>query len=239
MNNNGNPLIYAIIPARSGSKGLPDKNIKMLAGKPLIAYSVNFAKALRLTKVICSTDSEKYAEIAKHFGAEVPFLRSKEAASDTAMEEDILYDLYENFDRYGIAYPDLFVWLRPTFIFRDAVVVHQCIDKLLNDDSYSAARTVCETEGRLYRLDNGILVPQFDDKGKSMIRRQETGIFYKVFSTDVFRGKPRNCGVDFLGRKVYGVEIPKICGLDIDDDEDFNLIENLIKNSNDVQQYLY
>ena len=234
------PTIYAIIPARSGSKGLPNKNIKLLNGRPLLTYSINFAKALNVNRVFCSTDSSEYSEIAKKYGAEVPFLRSEAAAADNAMEEHILFDLYEKFDKYSIPYPDLFVWLRPTFIFRDISAVQKCIQKLLTDDKFSSARTICETEGRLYKLDeNNQLIPKFNDLGKSMIRRQDIGNFYKVYSTDVFRGKPKNSGSDFLGRKVFGVEISKICGLDIDDQEDFDLIEVLIKTKPGVQKYLF
>lgn len=235
------PLIYAIIPARSGSKGLPDKNIKILAGKPLIAYSISFAKALKVNRIICSTDSVEYAEIAKKYDAEVPFLRGAGASSDKAMEEDILKDLYSNFDKLSIPYPDLFVWLRPTFVFRDLDTVQNCIQTLLNTNKFTSARTVCETESRLYKIDkHNTLIPDFDDHGKSMIRRQEIGTFYKVFSTDVFRGNPKNYNPDFLGRNVYGMNIPKICGLDIDDLEDFELIETLIQNRiRSVKKYLY
>jgi CMP-N-acetylneuraminic acid synthetase len=233
------PLIYAIIPARSGSKGISNKNIKLLNSKPLIAYSISFAKALNVDKIICSTDSHKYAQIALKYGAEVPFLRSEKASSDQAMEEDILLDLYEKFDQHSIPYPDLFVWLRPTFVFRDLKTIQKCIQLLLSSKQYSSARTICETEGRLYKLENNeIIIPQFNDYGKSMIRRQDIGKFYKVFSTDIFRGKPKNCNPDFLGRNVFGIEIPKLCGFDIDDKADFNIIEMIIKTRPDARKYL-
>ena len=75
----------AIITARSGSKGLKDKNIKPLKGKPLLAYSIEAARKSGLfEEVYVSTDSEKYAEIAKEYGGDVPFLREKENANDTA-----------------------------------------------------------------------------------------------------------------------------------------------------------
>ena len=75
----------AIIPARSGSKGLPDKNIRLLNGKPLIAYTIEAAqKSNQFDTVMVSTDSEKYAELAREYGAEVPFLRSKQTSTDTA-----------------------------------------------------------------------------------------------------------------------------------------------------------
>lgn len=232
--------VYAIIPARSGSKGLPNKNIKLLNGVPLIAYSIKFAQQLGCDKVICSTDSEEYAAIAREAGAEVPFLRSAFAAADTAMEEDILNDLSVQFAENNIPFPDLIVWLRPTFVFRDLDAVKKCINALLESEEYSSARTVCESEARLYKLENSNLRPAFDDQGKSMMRRQDVGIHYKVFSTDVIRFDPTNITNDFLGRNVYGVAIDKFCGLDIDDGDDFKIIETIIKyNKEIINDYLF
>ncbi|WP_312415849.1 acylneuraminate cytidylyltransferase family protein [Shinella sp.] len=232
---------YAIVPARSGSKGLPDKNIRPLAGHPLLSWSIAFARALGVDRVICSTDSEQYAEIARSYGAEVPFLRSADASSDTAMEEDILRDFAVKFPKHGITQPELLVWLRPTFVFRDIDAVRRCIDVLESDSSFTAARTVCESEGRLYRLEqNGRLSPEFDDMGKSMIRRQALGQRYKVFSTDIIRFDSGNINDDFLGRNVYGISVDKFCGLDIDDIEDFQLIEALMNgNRSLVDKYLF
>ena len=73
--------VYAIIPARSGSVGYKDKNIKKIDNKPLLAYSIEFAKELKcVDRIFCSTDSQKYANIAIKYGAEVPFLRSVESS---------------------------------------------------------------------------------------------------------------------------------------------------------------
>ena len=83
--------IVAIIPARSGSKGVPDKNIKLLAGKPLIAYSIASAQLTdNIQRVIVSTDSERYAEIASEYGAETPFLRPAELSVDSSTDYDVL-----------------------------------------------------------------------------------------------------------------------------------------------------
>jgi CMP-N-acetylneuraminic acid synthetase len=233
------PSVYAIIPARSGSKGIPDKNIKLLAGKPLFAYSIEFANKLGVDKVICSTDSEEYATLAKSYGAEVPFLRSKQAASDTAMEQDILVDLYDKFSAHNIPMPKYLVWLRPTFVFRDKQKIWACIDQLEADDTLSSSRTVCKSESRLYSGQNGILHPRFDDGNKSMIRRQDVESLFKVYSTDIIRASVDNTGDDFLGRKVAYVEINETCGLDIDTEIDFAFIEYLIKHKSDlVSEYL-
>ena len=233
--------VYAIIPARSGSKGVPDKNIKSLAGKPLLSYSINFARKINADRVFCSTDSEQYAEIAKSYGAEVPFLRSEFASADDAMEHHVLQDLHKKFNKYNIPLPDILVWLRPTFVFRDENAVNQAIQILKDNSKYTAARTVVETEGRLYRIDDetAILKPNFEDDGKSMIRRQDVGKFYKVFSTDIIRFSKDNLDEDFLGRQVYPIVVDKICGMDIDDQRDFEIVEALIKNAkNLVNDYL-
>jgi len=223
------PNIIAIIPARSGSKGVPNKNIRKVAGKELIGYAIEFAKKLPVDRIICSTDSEEYAQIARTYGAEVPFLRSPEASGDTAMEQDILKDLYEKFDKHGIEYPDLFVWLRPTFLFRDAEAVQECINQLIRDPSKTASRLVVEAESRLYHDENGLLKPSFDDKGKSMVRRQDVGKKYRVYNTDVFRGKPKNCGANFLGDRVGYVIADKLCGVDIDDEEDLFIATHIVE----------
>ena len=233
-------IIYAIIPARCDSKGVKNKNIKEIEGKPLIAYSINAAKALNVDRIICSTDSQEYANIAKKWGAEVPFLRSKKAASDSAMEQDILQDLYDKFKKHGIQQPDYLIWLRPTFVFKDIKAIKTCIEALNSDTTLNSARTVCQTESRLYSMEDNILKPDFEDGGKSMIRRQDISSKYKVFSTDIIRANKFNTTDDFLGRSVYGIEINQICGFDIDNYLDFKIVKSLIENSKDlVSEYLH
>ena len=81
--------VYGLVPARSGSKGLPDKNIREIDGHPLMAYAIAYGKRLNLDRVLVSTDSEKYEKLAVKYGAECPYLRSYKASTDTAREEDI------------------------------------------------------------------------------------------------------------------------------------------------------
>lgn len=228
-------LVYAIVPARSGSKGLVDKNIKDINGKPLLSYSIEFAKSIKnIDKVFCSTDSQIYADIAQKYGAEVPFLRSAFAAEDTAMEQDILRDLRESFRFANIEEPDVIVWLRPTFLFRSKNDIEFAIEMLKNDSSISAVRTVIESENRLYQINNNLLIPSFNDHGKSMIRRQDMPCAYKVFSTDIFRFKDQFIDDDFLGRNVFAIKSHKICGLDIDDLVDFQVVKSLVENSREL-----
>ena len=136
----------AIIPARSGSKGLPDKNIKPLLGKPLMAYSIEAAIASGVfDEVMVSTDSEKYAEIAKSWGANVPFLRSKVTASDTASSWDMADEVLNNYrDKFGLTF-DTFCLLQPTSPLRTAENIRAAY-YLYSQKAKFAVVSVCETE---------------------------------------------------------------------------------------------
>ena len=110
----------AIIPARSGSKGLPDKNIKPLNGKPLLAYSIEAALASGMFDTVhVSTDSERYAGIARQYGADEPFLRSAETSSDTASSEDAIREVLRRYEEMGQRF-DAFMLLQPTSPLRTA-----------------------------------------------------------------------------------------------------------------------
>lgn len=98
----------AIIPARGGSKRIPKKNIKVFLGKPIIAYSIEAAiKSGIFDEVMVSTDSEEIAEIAKHYGASVPFMRSEWAASDHATTEDVLFEVLDRYAEMGKDFDNL------------------------------------------------------------------------------------------------------------------------------------
>ncbi len=118
----------AIIPARSGSKGLVDKNIKELCGKPLIGYTIEAALGSGVfDTVMVSTDSEKYAEIAKSLGADVPFLRSEKTSSDSASTWDVVSEVMEGYASRGIEF-DTFCLLQPTSPLRTAADIKGAYD---------------------------------------------------------------------------------------------------------------
>lgn len=104
----------AIIPARSGSKGLKDKNIKLLNGKPLLAYTIEAARESDLfDEIMVSTDSQNYADIAKQLGANVPFLRSEILSNDNASSWDVVKEVIERYKDFGIEF-DTVALLQPT-----------------------------------------------------------------------------------------------------------------------------
>lgn len=135
----------AIIPARSGSKGVKDKNIRMLNGKPLMAYSIEAAlNSKQFTCIHVSTDSEEYARIAMQYGAEVPFLRRKETASDTASSWDAVREVLNRYREFGQEF-DTVALLQPTSPLRTEEDICKGY-QILKDKNADSVISVCEAE---------------------------------------------------------------------------------------------
>jgi CMP-N-acetylneuraminic acid synthetase len=226
---------YALIPARSGSKGLPDKNILPIAGHPLLAYSAAFAARLPVERTILSTDSEAYAAIGRAYGAEAPALRGPAASSDTAMEEDILADLQASLPPLGIPMPDAWVWLKPTCPFRDPAAGAQALAVLRDRPEVDAVRIVSEADARLHVINaEGWLEPLLPiwDPTRSKMRRSEFPRAFQPFNLEVFRHQGwRDRGSLFMGRRIHPIVLPRITGLDVDDRDGFEIIKALIETS--------
>lgn len=136
------PTIVALVPARSGSKRVPDKNIRPLAGHPLIAYTIAAALESEIfAAVVVSTDSERYADVARYYGAEVPFSRPSEFAGDLSPDiEWVEYTLKRLRDE-GRAY-DCFSILRPTSPFRQAETIRRAWQEFLAEEDVDSLRAV-------------------------------------------------------------------------------------------------
>lgn len=144
--------VVAIIPARSGSKSVSDKNIRLLAGKPLLAYSI---AASRLTsnidRVIVSTDSQGYANIARESGAEVPFLRPMEISGDMSTDYQLIKHALDWFQDNEGRQPEYLVHLRPTTPLRDPRCIEAAIEMIKNDSKATALRSVHEMSESAYK----------------------------------------------------------------------------------------
>ena len=135
----------AIIPARSGSKGVKDKNIRDLCGKPLMAHTIEAAIASgEFAEVMVSTDSEQYSEIAQMHGAQVPFLRSAATSSDTASSWDMVEEVLTNYQKLGKSF-DTFCLLQPTSPLRTSGDIKQAY-KIYKEKAEFAVVSVCEAE---------------------------------------------------------------------------------------------
>jgi CMP-N-acetylneuraminic acid synthetase len=136
------PTIVALIPARAGSKRVPDKNIRPLAGHPVMAYTIAAALQSEIfSDVIVSTDSEQYAEIARHYGAEVPFLRPLELAGDVSPDIEWLAYTLKKLEENGRQY-DCFSILRPTSPFRLPKTIQRAWRAFVAQDGVDSLRAV-------------------------------------------------------------------------------------------------
>ena len=129
--------ILGFIPARGGSKGIPEKNIYPLNGKPLIAYTIEEALKSKVNRLIVSTDSSEIADVSRKYGAEVPFLRPAELAQNTSAIEDAMLDALEKMNRSDGYSPDLIVLLHPTSPLRTAKHIDESIELLLEKEADS------------------------------------------------------------------------------------------------------
>ena len=223
----------AIIPARCGSKGLKDKNIKELCGKPLIAYSIEAAiHSKEFDEIMVSTDSPKYAKIAQEYGANVPFLRSEETSNDTASSWAMVEEVLNNYKTRGISY-DTFCLLQPTSPLRTSKDIIAAYD-IYRQKAKNAVVSVCEAEhsplwcGHLPENHEFIGFVNID----AMKQRQATEKYYRLngaiyivnisqFQKDMYLYKE--------GSFAYIMEQKN--SIDIDNELDFDIAEMLMKAS--------
>ncbi|MCH9644434.1 MAG: acylneuraminate cytidylyltransferase family protein [Gammaproteobacteria bacterium] len=223
----------AVIPARGGSKGLPDKNIKILCGKPLIMWSTDIAKQSKyIDKIIVSTDSQKIADLAGKAGMSVPFIRPKSLAQDESSTFDVLKHACNFYKKnYNKEY-DYIVLLEPTSPLRDVEDVDGAIEKLLASKA-DAIVGVCKVEAQspefLIHKDEDGYICGYENKGMKAIRRQDIEDLY-YFEGSIYVSKTEKLLAEetFYHNKTIGFEMPKHKALEIDDIEDFRMIEAIL-----------
>jgi len=224
-----NDKILALIPARGDSKGLPGKNIKELCGKPLIAWSIEEAKKSEyIDKIIVSTDSIEIAEITKRYGAEVPFLRPGELATDTAKSIDVIKHAIRFFkDEYKII-----IILQPTSPLRTVADIDSAF-VMLDKDIVKAVVSVCELEHTFQwtgTLPANLNMKNFISDSIKNTNRQELEIYYRlngaIYISEIVYLKENN---GFLGSETYAFLMDRENSIDIDNIIDFKLAEILLK----------
>jgi CMP-N,N'-diacetyllegionaminic acid synthase len=159
-----NHTVFALVLARGGSKRIPKKNIKELAGKPLIAYSIEAGKKSKyIDRIITSTDDTEIAEVAERFGSEVPFMRPAELANDTATDFPVFLHALEWLEKNKGWKPDIIVQLRPTSPLRTPEQIDAAIELLASHPEADSVRTVAEPEQSPYKMykigEDGFLAP--------------------------------------------------------------------------------
>lgn len=171
----------AVIPARSGSKGLKDKNIMKLNNIPLMAYSIESALESNMFETIhVSTDSEKYAEIARTYGAEVPFLRSKELASDTASTWDAMRFTVTEYEKQNKKFDTITV-LQPTSPLRTSEDIISAF-QFFEQKKANMISTVCEMEHSplwCNTLPDDLSMKNFEKESVAFLPRQKLPTYYR------------------------------------------------------------
>lgn len=226
--------IVAIIPARGGSKSIPYKNIKKLAGKPLIAYTIEEAiKSKTLDRVIVSTDDDRIAKVSRKYGAEVPFKRPAKLAKDTSHTPPVIkhaIKYLENKEKYKV---DLVVTLQPTSPFRKAKDIDDAIEKIIKTNADSVV-SICEADYPPYWMKKikGDKVYSFV-KSKidyHLLERQQLPKTYKlngavyVTKRDLIMKKNK-----IIDGDVRAIIMDPIRSIDVDSITDFLLAEVIMK----------
>lgn len=226
-----NMRILAIVPARGGSKGIKDKNIKEIEGRPLIEYTIEAAKCCEyIDEIVVSTDSEKIAKVAKKAGAKVPFLRPDELASDTARTIDVVLFTIEQLKLIGQEY-DIVVLLQPTSPLRDEDDICGAIEKYVSCNMKSLV-SVSEVS------ESPILMRQIVDEThmekllniNSTIRRQDMAKYYMV-NGSIYINKIEELNSDTsLNDNVIPYVMDRSHSVDIDDYVDIEVMKYYVNN---------
>lgn len=226
-------MIIAFIPARSGSKSIPDKNIKLLGGKPLLAWTIESAFKAGINRVIVNSDSEEYLKIAKEYGAE-GMLRPEQLALDNTSMYSVLKDQIPKIEPI----PEIVVLLSPTVPFRKVTIIKIALSFFTNSlneydslmavqrvpDEYNPAQVIITTPTGL-RMADGRQI------SNRLTRRQEYPGAY-VTSQGLYIFKPSNLEKgSFYGDKTMLLECDK--SLDLNTEEDWQKAEEILKQKNE------
>ena len=222
--------VVALVPARGGSKGVPRKNIKLLHGFPLLAYSLVAARlSSRISRAIVSTDDEEIAAVAKKFGGEVPFMRPSELAKDTSGDtEVVLHALHWLQENEGCV-PEYIVHLRPTTPLRIPALVDEAIQKLMGNSpctSLRSAHPAPESPCKWFRLERDVFksfVPGMSNDDLNRDRRAFDEAYIPDGYVDVLRTEYILESGSLHGDRMMAYLSP--CCTEVDTQEEFERLE--------------
>jgi CMP-N,N'-diacetyllegionaminic acid synthase len=235
----------AIIPARSGSKGVPDKNIKLLAAKPLMAYSIMAARLARnIDRVIVSTDSEKYADIAREYGAEVPFLRPNSISTDTSSDYQFIRHALDWLVENEGTQPEYLVHLRPTTPLREVCYIDLAVETIRKNRNATALRSVhemAESAYKTFEMEGNYLKRVGVDSLDLDAANNPRQTFKKTYEAngyvDVIISEYVMKHGKIHGNRVFGYITPPVA--EVDTEDDFNYLEYRITVNNEIVNKLF
>jgi len=237
--------IMAVVPARSGSKGVPNKNIRELSGKPLLAYSIVAAqKASLIDRIIVSTDSDEYAFLAKEYRAEIPFLRPSEYADDKSTDYDFVKHLLDWLADNENTLPEYIVHLRPTTPFRNPDVLDDAIKKFIINEkatSLRSAHKMSESAYKQFELDDKyfktICTGNFDLDDANNGRQSFAATYAPNGYVDILKTSHILSKKLLHGKRVMGYITDYTT--EVDTEEDFEFLEWQINNNNKLVKTLF
>lgn len=230
--------ILAIIPARSGSKGIPKKNIRKFAGLPLLAHSINTAKKSKLiSRIIVSTDSREIAKIANKFGAETPFIRPAKYAQDYSLDLSVFEHALKWLKTHEIYIPNIVVHLRPTSPIRSASRVDKAIRILINNPKADSVRGVIKAKQHPYKMwfidKSGLMKPIIEQntykEAYNMPRQKLPEAYWQTGYVDVIYTKTILKKKSMSGSRILPFFLDLDDWVDIDTVEDWKKAEKLIQ----------
>lgn len=227
-----NKKILAIIPARGGSKGVPRKNIRLIAGKPLIAWTIDEAKKSKyIDRIILSSEDKEIIAIAGQWGCEVPFVRPLELAQDNVTGiEPVLHALKNISGRY-----DYFILLQPTSPLRTVEDIDGCIEKCLHSNA-PACVTVTEPDKSpfwmFYLDDRALLHPVVRQKNRKLLRQELDSIYALNGAVYVAKVSWFKKNKKFISRNTIAYIMPKERSIDIDTELDLRICHALLSEKN-------
>lgn len=223
--------MLAIIPARGGSKGVPGKNIKNLGDKPLIYYTIKAAKeSVFIDRIIISTDDEEIAEVAKKCGAEVPFMRPDELATDTAKAIDTYLYTVNKLNESSSDLIEEFIVLQPTSPLRSATDIDNAVEIFIRNRADSVI-SVVEAEHPPYwykKITNEGILKDYFISNNSLNRQEYDRTYLPNGAIFVFRYNILKETLNYYTDKTYPYIMPKERSVDIDNVLDFKMAEFLI-----------
>lgn len=224
--------ILCTICARGGSKGVKNKNIKELAGKPLLAYTIEYLKKWRhCDNLVVSTDSPRIAKIAQQYGAEIPYMRPQELATDTAFKIHVLQDLVKTCEQQESTTYDIIVDLDPTAPLRKQCFLDEAYAQFIKSDADNLY-SVC-----LARKNPYFNMVELNDQGyahlckpSTVVRRQDATPVYELNASIYIYRRDFLMQTDTLhSDKTMIYEMPDKYSIDIDTELDFLFVEYLLK----------
>lgn len=229
--------VLAVIPARAGSKSIPKKNIKLLGGIPLIGYSIHAALESRLvTRTLVSTDSDEIADLARRWGAEVPFIRPADLALDLCPDLPTFQHALEWLADNEHYRPEIVVQLRPTSPFRPAGCIDEAVSLLLKNGDADSVRSVTpsgQNPYKMWHIKNGTLAPLLQSEWAepyNMPRQDLPQTFWQTGHIDVIRTETIMNQRSMTGRTILPYLVNSHFAVDIDTPEQWAYAEFLITN---------